>query len=146
MRADDLAHVASTVWKALGQSVRTSERRAELVSCSTGWLELTGMFEGFVAVSAGEEIAAELAASLFGIPPGSVNRDDGIDAIGEVTHMIGGALRQHLPQPTALSIPTVSGGYPRDEADLELLEESHLGYGQKSLVVRLFRRIERYDP
>ena len=49
---------------------------------------------------------------MFGMEPDEVSADEVADAVGELTNMVGGNIKSLLPEPSLLSLPTVSRGAP----------------------------------
>jgi chemotaxis protein CheX len=92
----------------------------------TGCVQITGAWEGAVALNCGPRVAREAAAIMFGIPPGEANSGHIQDALGELTNILGGQLKGLLPGPSRLSLPAVVDG----------LEFAHHD-GQDEVVARL---------
>jgi chemotaxis protein CheX len=82
-------------------------------NCSiTGLVGFAGTYSGLVSVNCPLDLALKIASSMIGEICNEVN-DDLNDAIGEVTNMIGGSVKQLLSKgglDVNLSIPTVISG------------------------------------
>jgi chemotaxis protein CheX len=84
----------------------------------SGIIGLSGTVTGCVVISISEEIALQLASSLFGEDFTEVD-DDCIDAIGEIANMIAGNAKTDFPgDESSISVPSVIIGkhkvaYPR---------------------------------
>ena len=79
-----------------------------------GRVEITGQWEGAVTIDCDAELAARIAAVMFGMEDGGAEPDEIRDALGELANMAGGNIKSLLPAPSQLSLPTVSD--PSEEA------------------------------
>jgi chemotaxis protein CheX len=77
-----------------------------LVSC----VQFAGAWRGGVVMSCPAEVAREVASVMFGIASADVSVSELTDAIGELANMTGGNLKALLPEPTTLSLPSVTEG------------------------------------
>ncbi len=77
-----------------------------LVSC----VQFTGAWRGGAVLFCPAEVAREVASAMFEIPVADVSVSDLTDAIGELANMTGGNLKALLPEPTTLSLPSVTEG------------------------------------
>jgi chemotaxis protein CheX len=74
----------------------------------SGLVQITGAWEGAVAVACPQELAHHAASAMFGgEPPGGA---EVADALGEVANMAGGNIKALLPGPSRLSLPAVAEG------------------------------------
>ncbi|QOV88115.1 chemotaxis protein CheX [Humisphaera borealis] len=87
-----------------GGSVAASERQM------AAYVQISGAWDGTVALHCTHDLAAAAAASMFNVPLASVTSRDELDALGELANMIGGNLKPLFPGPSHLSLPTVIGG------------------------------------
>ena len=110
--AADLAAIASDVWEAfmLGEVDVRPSPVAEPGPITCASVCVSGAWEGVVMVEAGSEAADQLTAALFGMQPGEPGEADVVDALGEITNVIGGNLKSTLPGPSLLSLPVVTTG------------------------------------
>lgn len=76
----------------------------------TGWVRLTGAWEGAVAITCSMKHAERAASAMYAMDPGRASNDQVRDALGEIAHMIGGNIKALLPSPTNLSLPSVVQG------------------------------------
>lgn len=76
----------------------------------TGSVTVTGAADCVVALQLQRDGARTFAAAMFGMSPDEVAEDEIADAVGELTNMVGGNIKSLLPEPSLLSLPTVSRG------------------------------------
>jgi chemotaxis protein CheX len=70
---------------------------------------ISGAWHGRVLLSFSPVAAGRAAAALLGIEEGDdVSDGDVADAVGELANIIGGSVKSLMPQPTALSLPSVA--------------------------------------
>jgi chemotaxis protein CheX len=113
--AEQIAEIAGTVWSSfLGMTLRdldTSESSAaDDWHSASATVHISGSWNGSVILSCSITHARRAAAAMFEI--GEDDLDDGevADAFGELANIIGGNLKCLLPEPSQLSLPTVSLG------------------------------------
>ena len=75
-------------------------------------LHIEGAWQGEVALVCSEGLAYRVTAHLFEINEDAVTWDEVKDALGELSNMIGGNMKQLLPEPSRLMLPIV--GYDED--------------------------------
>ena len=107
---DVLYQIIADMWTTtLGFQVETLQG---LAPPNTGELTvtvgITGAWEGEVRLKCPLALARLIAAAIFQVAPESIGRDDMIDALSELVHIVGGNLKTFLPRPVMLSLPTVS--------------------------------------
>lgn len=103
-----------TIWtQTLGFDVRhldeipaADDKSRALVSC----VHFAGAWPGGLVVHCPAEIGREVASVMFGVPRDEVSISDLQDALGEIANMTGGNLKSLLPEPTMLSLPSVTEG------------------------------------
>lgn len=105
----DLLAVAETVWRGiLSLPIRPGTARIargeQTVSAS---IQISGVWEGAIAVHCPVRLARRIAATMFG---GEIEDDLVQDALGEVANIIAGNVKRLLPGPCGLSLPTVVEG------------------------------------
>jgi chemotaxis protein CheX len=71
---------------------------------------ITGTWTGAVVLLCSNELAHAATAAMFEAEPGSTTQSDLDDAMGELANMIGGNIKNRLPTPCKLSLPTVVCG------------------------------------
>jgi chemotaxis protein CheX len=75
-----------------------------------GVVQISGAWDGAVAVQCGEPLVRRAAVLMFGMPPEAVTSAEMQDALGELANMVGGNFKALLPEPSHLSLPvTVEG-------------------------------------
>lgn len=112
---DQIVEIAGSVWASLlGLTLREpdgSEPPTTHVGHSTtASVQISGSWNGSVILSCSTALASRAAAAMF--QAGEDDLDDGevADAFGELVNIIGGNLKCLLPEPSGLSLPTVSQG------------------------------------
>lgn len=76
----------------------------------TGIIGISGSWQGSVVLCVPAQHAVVAAEAMFAADPGSLDASEVADALGELTNMVGGNIKSLLPEPNALSIPSVTGG------------------------------------
>ncbi len=76
----------------------------------TGCVQITGGWNGSVFLQVSGDLATTAAEAMFAAEPGSLSPSDVVDAVGELTNMVGGNVKSLLSAPSALSLPSVSQG------------------------------------
>lgn len=71
---------------------------------------ITGTWNGTLVIDTGLETARAVAAGMLDVPRGDVEVDEVGDALGEFANIIGGGFKAMLPEPTTISVPTVTHG------------------------------------
>ena len=71
-------------------------------------VQITGSWEGTVAVICPMNLAKKVSAIMFGIEEDSAGKEEIQDAIGELANMTGGNIKSLLPEPCYLSLPAVA--------------------------------------
>ena len=75
-----------------------------------GIVQITGAWDGAVAVQCGEGLARQAAITMLGLAPSEVALADIQDTLGELANMTGGNLKALLPEPCVLGLPVVVEG------------------------------------
>ncbi len=73
----------------------------------TGKVEISGAWTGAVLLHGSRQLAAAAAAVIFSHEADGGPEQDSMDAMYELTNIIGGNIKSLLPEPCQLSIPTV---------------------------------------
>ena len=109
---EHVAEVAGAVWDSfLGLPLQLSPDSPEPAAGGmSGVVTISGAWRGAVVLQCPSEHAVAAAEAMFAAQPGSLSPAEVADALGELTNMVGGNLKNLLPEPTSLSIPSVSGG------------------------------------
>lgn len=72
-----------------------------------GHVNISGAWEGEVFLHTTVALARSVASKIFAIPQESVQAQDQIDAVYELSNIIAGNIKSLLPEPCKLSIPEV---------------------------------------
>ena len=120
----------STLGFQVDHASRAEFSEAEMV---TVCVRITGAWDGEVRLHCSLPLARLIAAGIFQIEADYASNGEILDALSELTHIIGGNLKALLPQPVALSLPSLPN--PTDWAQttpqwqvvtrLTLLSEGH---------------------
>lgn len=73
-------------------------------------VHITGAWNGALALTCGDGMAAESAAIMFDLEQAGVSIAEKQDALGELANMIGGNVKGLLPEHCHLSLPVVVEG------------------------------------
>jgi len=73
----------------------------------TGKVEISGAWTGAVLLHGSRQLAEAAAAVIFSTEPGGGSEQDSLDAMYELTNIIGGNIKSLLPEPCQLSLPNV---------------------------------------
>ena len=110
----DLNEVIESVWTSmLGYDVTQCDailEHAPEARVLVGCVQVTGDWELATLVHMPEELAIDVAATMFGMQANELSADEVRDALGEMANMIGGNIKGMLPGATRLSLPTISEG------------------------------------
>ena len=79
----------------------------EKASYMTGKVNISNAWDGTVVVDCSRDLVDKMSEKIFG-HLGEVSNENKIDTLKELTNMIGGNIKTHLPQPCELAIPTVT--------------------------------------
>ena len=76
----------------------------------TASLCFNGSFEGALTVDCTLELAGQIAAAMFLMEPADLTDAEIADAMGEIANIIGGRLKEEMPDKVGMSTPSVSEG------------------------------------
>jgi chemotaxis protein CheX len=76
----------------------------------TGWVQIRGGWDGAVVVHTSLGLVTHAACQIFGVRPEDAAHADLLDALAEITNMIGGNIKSLVPGPSTLSLPSVTMG------------------------------------
>jgi chemotaxis protein CheX len=76
----------------------------------TSSVQIVGSWQGAVCLDMGANLARHATASLVGAEPAELSHDDIRDAAGELANMTAGGIKELLPNPCQISLPTVVMG------------------------------------
>jgi len=77
-------------------------------SILAGCVQITGEWEGAVALDCPVELAKKVASIMFQLKEDEITTDLIEDGLGELTNMTGGNIKSLLPEPCFLSLPAVT--------------------------------------
>ena len=108
----DICLLTESIWRSvLGLDVsRVEERPKSGQRTLTGCVQITGTWEGAVTLDCSAALARRVAGIMFGVTPEAAASDEMKDALGEMTNMTGGNIKNLLPSPSLLSLPSVTEG------------------------------------
>lgn len=140
---DDIHQVSSDIWTSIvGLDIEPGELGAPTTreTTLTGFINVTGSWEGTVTLECPSSLAVAGASAMFGMEPDELGSEEIEDALGELTNMTGGGLKALLPSPCQLSLPTVVEGmaYRVKLPGSHLLREVAFACEGEQLVVRVF--------
>lgn len=108
----DISSLVSEVWDTmLGVDINeTSTAHLRDTHSITGCIQITGTWYGAVLLECPEALARQLTSIMFAMDDEEPGDQDIQDAFGELTNMVGGNIKALMPEPCALSLPTVVRG------------------------------------
>ncbi|MGD1101563.1 MAG: chemotaxis protein CheX [Terriglobia bacterium] len=78
------------------------------IGALTVCVKLTGAWDGEVRLHCSPSLARSIAAAIFQVEADKAGSDEILDALSELTHIIGGNLKALLPKPVTLSFPSLA--------------------------------------
>lgn len=136
---DDVVAVTQEVWSALlGLDLVPDATLPPASSTVTGCVQITGSWDGAVLLTVSTAFARQATETMFASD--DVTEDDVIDAVGELTNMVGGNVKSLLPAPSQLSVPSVASGerYTVHLPGTTPLHELVLGCGSEPVAVSIW--------
>jgi CheY-specific phosphatase CheX len=76
----------------------------------TGIVTISGDADAVVVLRCDRELAVDVAAGMFALPPADLGDTDLVDALGEVTNVTGGAIKALMDGTCRLGLPVVTVG------------------------------------
>ena len=86
---------------------RAASAEFSAVGAFTVCVKITGAWDGEVRLHCSPPFARSIAAAIFQVEADKAGSDEILDALSELTHIIGGNLKALLPQPVILSLPSL---------------------------------------
>ena len=86
-----------------------AEEPPELAREPVAFVELTGAWEGIVALRLSPGLLSRAAQTYLGLAPGEASEEDLADVRRELANVVGGNFKTLLNRPTQLSLPFVDG-------------------------------------
>ncbi len=103
--------VVQNIWQSLlNDEIHLDEPHETTDPYLTGFIQITGTWNGAVVCIATHQLVQRVAQILFGLPADSLTKDLLQDALAELTNMVGGNLKALLPGPSYLCLPVVIEG------------------------------------
>jgi len=110
----EISQITESIWESiLGVEVQQREVTGlvtEKEHTLAGCVQITGAWEGAVAVHCGVDLARQIAALMFDANPAQTSIEEVQDALGELVNMTGGNIKALLAEPCYLSLPAVVEG------------------------------------
>jgi chemotaxis protein CheX len=111
---EDLCQLTENIWMSvLGLAVQRSSDDGVLSRKEhtlAGCVQITGAWEGAVTLYCSAPLARQAASIMFGINQEEASNEEVQDALAELANITGGNVKTLLPEPCALSLPTVIEG------------------------------------
>ncbi len=108
---EEILEITEATWQSiLGLDIRPRALPASMGPVEgylTGKVEISGAWTGAVLLHGSRELAAAAASVIFSHESGGGSEQDSMDAMYELTNIIGGNIKSLLPEPCQLSIPCV---------------------------------------
>lgn len=107
----------------------------------TGVVQISGGFAGALHLSCTRSLVTTAAAKMFNRSETEVSAEDLRDALGELTNMTAGNLKNRLPGSNSISLPTVVDGADYEITRLDSVVEATaaLQVNRQPMVVTLYR-------
>ncbi len=138
--AEDIYQLAQGIWETLfaDHLEVAGEELAEPSGFISGCIQITGAWEGVVALRSSLALARELACTMLALD--APEDADLCDAMGELANLTAGAVQPLLPSPSELTPPSVVKGkdykliFPR----CSIVNEVHFRFHSQPLTVTVF--------
>ncbi len=107
----EIDDIVTTVWSTLLE-LPIEAGGAELgpdESTVTGIVHIDGAWHGAVVLQCPLALGEQMASAMFRSDAGPTAEDVG-DALGELTNVVAGNIKALLPEPCAISLPTIARG------------------------------------
>lgn len=107
----EISEITETTWQAmLGLDIHPHSGEAVLQPTQgflTGRVEISGAWNGVVLLHGSSQLAESAASMIFANGAPGVTEQDKLDAMYELTNIIGGNIKSLLPESSHLSLPSV---------------------------------------
>jgi len=142
---EQISQITQDIWSSfLGLEVQPDNAQAMAPGTRslTACVQITGPWQGAVAVECPQDLANTVAASMMGMEPAEVSKEDAQDALGELANITGGNVKALLPEPCRLSLPAVAEGIELTMRVPGLVLEAEVPFDclGHTFVVRVLRR------
>ncbi len=110
--SDDVAAIVQEVWSSmLGLDIAPVDAPHHIAGHAiAGSVGVTGASDCLISMEMGIETAKIVGATMFMMGVDEISMNDVVDAVGEMTNMVGGNIKSLLPEPSTLSLPVVAQG------------------------------------
>jgi len=114
--SDEIDAVSEGIWSSMVNIPLVSSANSACTSPSqmggavTSSVQIVGAWQGAVCLEMGATLAHNATASLICAEPAELTHDDVRDAAGELANMTAGGIKELLPGPCQISLPTVVMG------------------------------------
>ena len=107
---DELRSIMDEIWQSLlGRGLVESDAEGGGTGHRlVGRVDITGGWEGVVTIDCDADLAAAVAAAMFGVEDGDAAPEEVRHALGELANMAGGNIKALIPVPSQLGLPTVT--------------------------------------
>lgn len=118
--------------------------RPSTVRIVSACVQISGSWEGAVALQCSDSAARSATAAMFGVEASAATEDEIKDAVGELVNIVGGNFKGLVGGECKLSLPTVAIGFdlslshPGSKCERELWFES----GGEPITLSILRRAE----
>lgn len=106
--------VSEGIWSSMVNielvSIKPPENTPWTGGTVTSSVQIVGCWNGALRLDMGADLALHATASLVGAEPSEISHDDVRDAAGELANMTAGGVKELLPEPCQISLPTVVTG------------------------------------
>lgn len=141
--SEQLTLITENIWSSmLGIKLSPSQNAPKLGKKMSACVQIVGEWDGAVRLDCSEELVRLAASTCMGIAPEELNDRQISDTAGELANMTGGNLKNLLPKPSSLSLPSVAQGanFTLSVPHSNLVLESVFTHGSSALIVSVFER------
>jgi len=105
---NEIKEYAEFAWSTLDFKITPSSGVSGVSGSSvTVNIQISGHWQGFIAMIIEHDLAQQLAIKMFSVDKEQVTDEEINDAVSEMINIIGGNLKSLLPKPNKLSLPMV---------------------------------------
>lgn len=106
---EELQEIVEVVWMTVLELPVQAGNPSDLAVCDyvTAMIEISGAWNGLVAVRASEQFLNHAAALMFSVDRADVTEMDCRDTLTELTNMLGGTVKCLLPETCDLALPVI---------------------------------------
>lgn len=143
----DITQLARDIWQSvLGLEMVPQIDTVESIADDrlSGSIHIAGAWKGSVTLDAPRPFGRRAAATMFNLPEADVSENDIVDALAELTNMLGGNIKSILPGPSFLALPTVTEGidYNVSIPDARRMSDLTFQCGESPVRIQLFEQDE----